>query len=163
MMDCLGLLGEKPIIPPPPKVCPLSPVPVPVPDPAPAPAIPAVDPAVDASPVVLPLPPLALFAPCACAALGSGVATCWLKLPPPVRLLPPGSPFPPLGPMPATVAPPSGIPKKPMAVGALFSPNLIGFQSSLPVVRSVYFLRRKRMLFVFTSASTLGGYAPNFL
>ena len=44
-----------------------------------------------------------------------------------------------------------------MASGVLFWPNMMGFQSSLPVMGSMYFLRRKRMLLVLTSASTLGG------
>src|SRR5208337_3878449 len=39
---------------------------------------------------------------------------------------------------------PIGCPKKPMTVGALFWPKKTGFQSSLPVVGSAYFLRRKR-------------------
>jgi hypothetical protein len=49
-------------------------------------------------------------------------------------------------------------PKNPMAVGALFWPSIIGFQSSLPVNGSTYFLRRKRMPLVgLTRASRLGG------
>ena len=35
--------------------------------------------------------------------------------------------------------------------------NRIGFQSSLPVMGSMYFLRRKRISLVLTSASALGG------
>jgi hypothetical protein len=135
------------MMPAPPKVCPLNPVPVPAPDPVSAPVVVPVV-------VAVAVPPLALFASCGCAALlfafcacaafGSGAAGGWLKkllapvgLFPPPRLLPPGSPFPPLGPVPAIVEPASGTPKKPMAVGALFWPNLIGFQSSLPVVGSM--------------------------
>jgi len=53
--------------------------------------------------------------------------------------------------------PSSGSPKKPMAVGALFCPRRIGFQSSFPVIGSAYRFRRKRMLLVMTSASMLVG------
>lgn len=66
---------------------------------------------------------------------------------------------PPLGPVPAMVEaePARGWPKKPIAVGALFCPKRMGFQSSLPVMGSMYFLRRKRISVVLTSASRLGG------
>ena len=69
------------------------------------------------------------------------------------------APLPPLGPTPAMVEalPESGWPKKPIAVGVLFWPYRTGFQSSLPVMGSMYFLRRKRISLVFTSASALGG------
>lgn len=86
--------------------------------------------------------------------------------PNPEEFAPPFMPDEPLGPTPAIgVAPPpapvSGWPKNPIAMGALFWPNAIGFQSSLPVMGSVYFFLRNRMLFVFTSALMLGGYDPN--
>jgi hypothetical protein len=69
---------------------------------------------------------------------------------------------PPLGPVPAITElpaepdPASGSPKKP-SVCVLACPNRIGFHSALPVVGSTYFLRRKRISWVFTSASRLGG------
>jgi len=68
-------------------------------------------------------------------------------------------PLPPLGPTPAIVVafPESGCPKKPIAVGVLFWPYRTGFQSSLPVMGSMYFLRRKRISLVFTRVSALGG------
>src|ERR1035438_3515180 len=66
--------------------------------------------------------------------------------------------------LPAGVAParpgparPSGCPKKPMAIGALFCPNRMGFQSSLPVIGSVYRLRKNLIRLVLTRASTLVG------
>src|SRR5271157_889904 len=122
MMDFLGLLGEKPIMPAPPKVGPL--------------AVPMVEPGVGGLLVS------------GGGALESGGGCSCVK---PV----PGAPG---GPTPAIVERPSGCPKKPMAVGALFWPYRTGFQSSLPVVGSLYFLRRKRMLLVgLTRASTLGG------
>jgi len=80
--------------------------------------------------------------------------------PPIPELLP--IPFPPLGPTPAITEPPAepapakGWPKNP-SVCVFAWPNMIGFQSCLPVVGSMYFLRRKRTSFVFTSASALGG------
>ena len=51
---------------------------------------------------------------------------------------------PPAGFTPARPGParPSGFPKKPRASGALFCPNRMGFQSSLPVIGSVYRLRK---------------------
>src|SRR5579863_7146582 len=84
------------------------------------------------------------------------------SVPAPPLGLAPAMPLPPCGPVPASgeppmPTPPSGWPKKPMARGALFCPNMTGFQSSLPVMGSMYFLRRKRMLLVLTNASTLGG------
>src|SRR5579872_2129093 len=59
----------------------------------------------------------------------------------------PAIPLPPEGPTPARVAalPARGWPKNPITVGVLFWPNMTGFQSSLPVIGSVYFLRRKWM------------------
>ena len=70
-------------------------------------------------------------------------------------------PFP-LGPMPPAIIPPdppvSGWPKKPR-VCVLACPHRTGFQSSLPVVGSMYFLRRKRISLVFTRAFWFGGKA----
>src|SRR5208337_348193 len=120
MMDFLGLLGEKPIMPIPPKVGPL--------------AVPVVEPG-DGGLLV---------------SVGGALGSAGGVVVRPV----PGAP----GPTPAIVERPIGCPKKPMAVGALFWPYRTGFQSSLPVVGSAYFLRRKRMLLVgLTRASTLGG------
>src|SRR5581483_5447386 len=77
---------------------------------------------------------------------------------PPLSPLAPLSPLPPLGPMPASALPVArGCPKNPMAIGTLFCPKRTGFQSSLPVIGSIYRLRRKRISLVFTSASALGG------
>lgn len=50
-----------------------------------------------------------------------------------------------LQPMMPIVEPASGTPKNPNAVGALFWPKWIGRQSSLPVMGSLYLLRRKRI------------------
>ena len=176
-MDCLGLPGEKPIMPAPPKVCPVRPVLLP--------ELPLVALVLAAEVLLLPLLALLSELPLALppvesavlpvAAAGEFVLAPKLLLAPDALALPlapklldpknellpadeaPATPFPPLGPMPATVEPVSGCPKKPIAVGALFWPNRTGFQSSTPVIGSVYLLRRKRMLLVFTSASTLGG------
>src|SRR6185437_814529 len=68
---------------------------------------------------------------------------------------PPPGPVPSIGPHP--LVGPRGSPKNPMAMGALFWQYRIGFQSSLPVVGSMYLLRRNRMSLVFTSASMFGG------
>jgi hypothetical protein len=48
--------------------------------------------------------------------------------------------------------PPSGLPKKPFTV-VLASPRWITRQSSLPVIGSIYRLRRKRILLVFSNCS----------
>ena len=73
-------------------------------------------------------------------------------------------PLPPLGPVPAMVEaePARGWPKKPMAVGVLFWPKRMGFQSSLPVMGSMYFLRRKRISLVLTRASDVGRVGVEF-
>src|ERR1035437_1940787 len=167
-MDCLGLLGEKPIIPPPPKVWPFKPV---------------VDPggpvvelevvfvlaafgSVGGVPPVVDEVSLLVFRP-----VGPQfvlLLVVELDVPPMVEglVVPPMPPlhkvpcevFPPKGLAGQPPVPPIGCPKKPMTVGALFWPYRTGFQSSLPVVGSVYFLRRKRMLLVgLIRASTLGG------
>jgi len=87
------------------------------------------------------------------------------KADPPVEDEPneePPMPLVPLGPVPAITAPPAepapaiGWPKKPVDC-VLASPKRIGFQSSLLVVGSMYFLRRKWMSLVLTSAFALGG------
>src|ERR1035438_8121975 len=118
-MDFLGLLGEKPIMGPPPNVWPFKPV---------------LEPGGEG-----------LFG--SGGALGSGGGFGGVSL---VSVM--------VGPMPVIDVPPRGCPKKPMDIGALFWPNRTGFQSSLPVVGSAYFLRRKRILLVgLTRASTLVG------
>lgn len=170
----MGLAGEKPIIPAPPKVWPLRPVPVllvleelllvsvlPV---APDVAL------VPLGLVVLVLGVLVLLEPRMELPLGEEpklldeepkplpdeVPKLLDDEPKPLPEEPP-TPFPPLGPVPASVEPAIGCPKKPIAVGVLFCPKRTGFQSSLPVVGSIYRLRRKRISLVFTSASMFGG------
>jgi hypothetical protein len=124
MMDCLGLLGENPIMPPPPKVFPVRPV-------------------VDS--VLLELLVVLLLV-----VLESVVDVDEKRL---LEVL-----LEVLLPEVDVDEPASGCPKNPMAVGHLFWPNRIGFQSSLPVVGSTYFLRKKRILLVgLTSASMLDG------
>src|SRR5579875_3399922 len=59
-------------------------------------------------------------------------------------------------PAPVVFSPPSGWPKKPFTV-VLFSPTWMMRQSSLPVSGSTYRLRKKRILFVPSSASMEGG------
>ena len=84
------------------------------------------------------------------------------------KLLPrveaPATPFAPPGPMPPSVAPASGWPKKPIAVGALFWPIV----DRLPLVLPgggiyVFFAQEADSIGGLVNASTLGGYAPNFL
>ena len=162
-MDCLGLAGEKPMIPAPPKVWPevvgldeLVPEVVllvlPLDDDVVLPVL----------PLVVLVPPVELVSPGEDAEVELSVVVDVL-LPLLVRLrklvveLLVLEVDPPLGPMPAMVVPASGWPKKPIAVGVLFWPYRTGFQSSLPVTGSMYFLRRKRISLVFTSASALGG------
>jgi len=198
-MDCLGLAGEKPIIPAPPKVCPVKPEPVlpdelvpeldvPVPPVLPlVPPLSLVDPLLPDElvpeldvpvPPVLPLvPPLSLVDPVPLPEVPLVdveplplFCEDEVEVPPegevdppevvvPVNPLFPPRPLPPLGPTPAIVValPESGWPKNPIAVGVLFWPYRTGFQSALPVMGSMYLLRRKRMLLVFTRASALGG------
>src|SRR5208337_44742 len=159
-MDFLGLAGEKPMMPPPPKVCPLwsEPVEEPVP---PLEVVPdeglEVEPGVELG---LPLPPppelsVGLLVDPALGVLPKIEPMPFGKTVPPL----PPRPLPPLGPIPAMdVAPPaSGWPKKPKATGALFWPKRTGFQSTLLVMGSTYLLRRKRTSLVWTSASVLGG------
>src|ERR1700722_13862470 len=130
-MDGLGLAGENPTMPAPPKV----------------------GPATGFVPAIW-LPPVPALGSVGLA-LGSAAPMPGLKAPDPIGVPTPPGPTPARGPpMPR---PPSGWPKKPIARGALFWPIMMGFQSSLPVIGSMYFLRRKRMLLVLTSASTLGG------
>ena len=165
-MDLLGLPGEKPMMPPPPKVCPVTPV---------------LDPKAE-----LPLAPLA----------SGGhpdppIGVLEPKLEPEEPKLEPEEPkleleepklepeepnmelelspeepgpdvlsplMPQFCPIPPIVEPANGCPKNPIAVGALFWPNRMGLHSSFPVVGSMYFLRRKRILLVgLISASGLGG------
>ena len=143
MMDCLGLLGEKPMMGPPPKVWPLKPVVEPVVvfvlaafgsvGGVPAAAVVSllvfrpVGPQfvlllveeLDVPPMVeeLDVPPMLLLDKLPC----DVVAPNGLGWQPPV--------------------PPRGCPKMPMTVGALFWPSRTGFHSYLPVVGSAYFLR----------------------
>jgi len=155
----LGLFGENPMIPAPPKLFPVSPVPE---------VAEVVVPEIELLPdPVLPVVPLAeavlAAAELSLVPLAEPVAEVesLLEEPELMNELPseeaPVMVFPPLDPIPARVDPAIGCPKKPITVGALFWPNWIAFHSSLPVVGSTYFLRRKRILLVFTSASTLGG------
>ncbi len=62
-----------------------------------------------------------------------------------------------LVPMPPIIELVRGFPKNPYTVGNLFWPMRMGLHSFLPVVGSMYFLRRKRILLVLTSASTFIG------
>src|ERR1035438_7582529 len=163
-MDCLGLLGETPIMGPPPKVCPVNPVL------DPAPELPLA-----AAGSVLAVPPegppgltLKVLVP-AWGAFGSAGAPEELggeplAVEPGTGPLPDGElnmprdglgPVEP-GPVPANAGPPMGWPKKPID-WVLFWPMRMIFHSSLPVVGSMYFLRRKRISLVMTSASMLGG------
>src|SRR5579863_4104926 len=167
-MDCLGLCGENPMMPPPPKVWPL-PVglaeepnaePLDVPEPAPVPAgpVPATGLPLASVPPPVGLPVEAAdpepAVPLELPKRPVPALELWLPLLPVPELMPV---FPPAGPMPAPLATASGWPKKPMAWGVLFWPKRTGFHSALPVVGSIYFLRRKRMSLVLTSASILGG------
>ena len=168
----MGLAGEKPMIPAPPKVCPVRPEPV-LPDElvpeldVPVVVAPAVVPVLPVLPVVPLVPPLSLDPAPLPDVPDVDVEPLPLsdeekiEAPPkgelePVEFEPPNvevpadplfplRPLPPLGPTPAIVVawPESGWPKKPIAVGVLFWPNRTGFQSSLPVMGSMYFLRRK--------------------
>src|SRR5580698_2305348 len=167
-MDCFELAGSKPMTPAPPKVWPVWPVaPVPLPV-APGGVLP-----LESEPLVG-VPPVELLLVLELSVGPEGVAVVLLfeldeskeePLPTPGEPNPPtpapfipGTPLPPLGPMPPIELPvASGCPKNPMAMGTLFWPNMIGFQSSLPVIGSIYFLRRKRMSLVLTSASAEGG------
>src|ERR1035437_1518487 len=162
-MDSREMAGEKPMMPAPPKVCPLRPVSVPE---------------LPVEPVVaLPLVPAPPEVPVGLPAVGAGEPGLAGELVEPMRELlpmdepdpePPLIPFPPLGPIPAITEPPAepapaiGWPKKP-SVWVLAWPKRMGFQSSLPVMGSGYFLRRKRISLVLTNASMLGGKAWNFL
>jgi len=74
-MDCLGLLGEKPMMPAPPKVCPLRPVPLLVPFPVP----------VVEEPFALPVPEVVL----PFAAFGSVEVPVPVPVPVPVLVLEP--------------------------------------------------------------------------
>jgi hypothetical protein len=181
-MDCFWLAGETPMMPAPPKVCPLNPVPLPeVPEDEPPPAVvpsvlpedpeaplvpdpfellvelelvPLLDPLLEESdelklneellPNVLPLdgepktelPPKVL--PLVPEEEKGEEEDEPKGLPPGEVMLPLFGMFPPLGPMPAIVPPVlRGWPKKPIAVGTLFCPNMTGFQSSLPVIGSM--------------------------
>jgi len=165
------LAGEKPIMPAPPNVCPedepnaeelsLDPLALLVPVVPLAPAAP-----------LAPAEPLAVVVP-AEPLLPGVLPEPKIELPPnveppkeepvvvPVADEPPRPPLP-LGPTPAKTEPPAepapaiGWPKKP--VDCVFaSPKRIGFQSSLRVTGSMYFLRRKRISLVLTSALALGG------
>lgn len=190
-MDSLELLGEKPMMPPPPKVCPVRPVPDPVPVPEPELSPPAFE------PVVPELPDELEESVEVSSALATGEEQPDEPNPEPddpkdepedpndepedpkeepddpeepnvepepdepnMELLPVevGQLRPKPPPMPPMVEPMIGCPKNPIAVGALFWPRWMGFQSSLPVIGSVYLLRRKRILLVgLISASMLGG------
>src|SRR5580692_2196356 len=150
-MDCLGLTGSTPTMPPPPNVGPLPRglpvvlIGLPLASTEPAPELGSVP-----VPVVPGTVGFVLLVgvenspgPCGPGVFPGGVA-----------------PAMPLGPIPANAPQPvplSGWPKKPIAIGVLFWQNMIGFQSSFPVIGSMYFLRRKRISLVLTSASRLGG------
>ena len=153
-MDCLGLAGEKPMIPAPPKVWPevvgldeLVPEVVllvlPLDDDVVLPVLSLDDDGVlPVLPLVVLVPPVELVSPGEDAEVELSVVVDVL-LPLLVRLrklvveLLVLEVDPPLGPMPAMVVPASGWPKKPIAVGALFWPYRTGFQSSLPVMGSM--------------------------
>src|SRR4051812_48244398 len=162
-MDCLGLAGSKPTIPAPPKACPPIGLAPPIwPPVAPNPGFWPPAPAFRPKPALgsLGFPPaLALFGSLGLP-LGSEPPPPGLNAPDAMGVL--MGMLPPPGPAPAITAPlnpaaPSGCPKNPIASGVFCCPNMMGFQSSLPVMGSTYFLRRKRMLLVLTSASILGG------
>ena len=141
------------MMPPPPKVCPVSPVPVP---------LPALELPPDVEPPLVSVLPVGLVVglvlpvgPVLEAGLAVVVGLLAVGLDDPKMEPPPGEepnalpageapaiPFPPLGPVPASVDPARGCPKKPIAVGVLFCPKAMAFHSSLPVVGSMYFLRR---------------------
>lgn len=161
----MGLLGEKPMMGPPPKVGPLKPVVEPVVEFVVVLAVAALG-SVGGVPLGLVEVSLLVFRP-----VGPQFVLLLveeLDVPPMVEELD----VPPmllLDKLPCDVVVPNGLagqpptppiacPKKPMTVGALFWPNRTGFQSSLPVVGSAYFLRIKRILLVgLTRASTLVG------
>src|SRR5580704_10173560 len=122
-MDGLGLAGENPTMPAPPKVGPATGL-------APAiwlPPVPALG-----SVGLADVPAFPAFAALGSVglALGSAAPMPGLKAPDPIGVPTPPGPTPARGPpMPR---PPSGWPKKPIARGALFWPIMMGFQSSLP-------------------------------
>src|SRR5271157_361522 len=163
-MDCLGLPGETPMMPPPPKVCPVGPVPDPVEE-LPLGAFESVLPVAPVLPdpleesVELPVAPEASVGQPA-APVGAPV----VEPDDPENELPPLDEPAPLPAVEGLLSPvpmhpgmfPIGWPKKP-SVGVLFWPKRMIFHSSLPVVGSIYFLRRKRIWLVLTSASMLGG------
>jgi hypothetical protein len=82
--------------------------------------------------------------------------------PPNEDVAPAGVPTPPgeaifeADPRPAVGSPASGCPKNPFTV-VFASPTLISRQSDLPVIGSMYFCRRKRILFDFSSCSIDAG------
>ena len=124
-MDCLALVGEKPIIPAPPKVCPVRPVPE---------VVEVVDPKIEllleAALVALPLAdPVLAEAELSLELLAAPVAEVESLAEEPefMNELPmaeaPAMVFPPLDPIPASVDPTIGCPKNPITVGTLFWPN----------------------------------------